>query len=329
MLRVNALAAIVVVLGGVVLILPGCAAPSGGSSRSEPLPSLREIRRKESLPREEVHGLNQQPTQRTPLMVERLDFPLSASLDEAWTLLDTSGLSPATSGAWRVNGIRVGVFSQSKRQDFAQSLPEARGGNAQIVVPARLALPLVQSPMLEHPIRVDLTVPPRPVREVVLPPVAGARVQLLVEVQRDAMGRPILMLTPHYHVPQVSLVARSAEEKQLDGHLLRDLSLPLRLERDQVLVLGLEIPPDAGWLTPTEPKSDPPRPGVQQAQPRPPTDSAQPEASAPMPTPSESSPRPPAPPVEDRLGLNLGRALFAATRYGQPIQMMFLVRLAE
>lgn len=318
--RVTHVRAVALVAAAIALAATGTGCQTTTSPPQSDLPSLRDIRRKDTIPPEVAHTLDAQPVRRTPLLVERLDFPLDAPLHQAWSFLDTSGLSPATAGAWRVNGMRAGVFRLAKRSEFLNRLPEAGGGKSQIVVPATLPLPLVQSPVLEGAVSVDLTVPPRPVREVALQPGGGAKVQLLVEVQRDPMGRPFLLLTPHYFVPQVSLAVRSAEEKQLDGHMLHDLTLALRLAPDEVLVLGLEVP-----LVPRfSPPPDDPRPatppaGVQQAQPRDPT----------LPVDPSSPPPPVELELEDQLGPHLGRALFAATRYRKSIQMMYLVRLAE
>ncbi len=294
-----------------------CESSSGGR---QDLPSLRDIRREQRIPAEIAHTLEEAPVKRTPLRVERLDFSLDDSLDEALAALDTSGLSPAISGSWRVNGMRVGVLKSAAAHEFAKELPEMSGGNVQIVVPSSLPVPLLRSPPTVGPVAVDLTVPPRPVREVVL---SGGRIQLLVEVIRDAMNRPILIFTPHHFVPQQTLAVRSAEEKQLDGRRLDELALAVLLGRDEALVIALDVPPSVFLPVPVE------RP-LQQAKSRP--------AATPLSAPAGATPNeeePPAdelqqlPPVEDRLGSHLGRALLAASRYGRPIQMVYVIRLAE
>jgi hypothetical protein len=308
----------------------GMFACSSTPREAENLPSMRDVRREQRIPPEIAHTMQIESVRRTPLRIERADFPLDAPLDEAWAVLDASGLSPGISGAWRVNGIRAGVLTADRAAEFARRLPAATGGKAQIAVPTDAPLPLIRSAAMRHAVAVDLTVPPRPVRELTL---SGGRVQLLIEVVRDPMNRPVLIFTPHQFLPQQTLAVRSAEEKQLDGRMLEELSLAVLLGSGEALVIGLDVPPPpvfAPRIEPMEEEDRPADPGLQQARPQPgeigtwsvpPAEPA--EEAEPVEPPGHLQP------VEDRLAPNLGRALFAATRYGRPIQMLYVIRVAE
>lgn len=299
----------------------GCAAP-----QARPRPALPRIGDVASrLPRElpPEMATPRQPGPR--LRVERVDLALEAPMDEPWSLLDTSGLSRSIVEVWRVNGMRVGVLTPTTIRPFLEALPEASGGNAQMIYTSDWATPLLRSPPLDWPVAVDLTVPPRPVREIVLSPDGPRRIQMLVDAWRDAVGRTILTLTPHHFVPQQSLEVRSAEQKQLDGRILSELALSLALGRDQVLVVGLATPPPLQWPLPPSEGPPPDIPAGQQAQVLPESARTPLEPATPRPGSPRSDPMA----IESRLPPHLGRALFAATRFGQPIQMVFLIRIAD
>lgn len=304
---------------GALLALPGGGCSSTQAQREEQLPPLRDIRSRvpPPVPPDAVRAEDGTPA----VQVERLDFPLGAALDAALARLETDALPATIVDAWRNNGLIVGLLPLDQGGAFSGDLPAATGAYRQLTaLSPSMPAPLIRSTPLDGPVAVDLTVPPRPVRERVI---EGGRVHLLATLASGPTGALQMNLLPHHYVPVATFAARSAAEKELDGRSFPELGLHVPMARTHALVIALRPPVSESSTTLPPPEVD--APPEAEAEP----DAAAPtEPTSPSPAPAEE-PRPlPArakPPV---VPPHLGRTLCAASRFERPIQMVYVITLA-
>ncbi len=278
----------------------------------------------------------QAATPRAVVSVHRLDLPLERSVDEAWALVDEAAFPPITRTVWNANGLRVGVMNGDPQSlaAFVEALPGVAGIQRSHLAPGEYPTPLIAAPRQPEPIKIDLTIPPRAVREEFI---RGGRIQLLTHmVARAADGSPgdgiRVEVTPHHHIPQVRLTPPDPQVAMLDGRLFTELTLRAELPPGKTLVIGLYTPP--------APPGNAPAPGsapapevipndVPGGEPEPESDariSAMPSEAEPLsdePKPEDAEE--PAPPGPPQVPAHLGRALLTGKRYNRAMQMMILI----
>jgi len=280
---------------------------------------------------------------RRPLIVavHRLDLLLDDSAAEAWDLVDQEAFPPLTRTVWHANGLRPGMLAGRDLDRFANALPGLIRVSRSQLAPGDHQAVLLTAPKPPEPIIVDLTIPPRAVREV---PIRSGRIQLLARFEAlspdgsaDAGLR--VELTPHQYVPQITLTPRDHLEQRLDGRVFKELTLRADVPPSRMLVVGLyrPEPPAAPGEDEQPDEPDDPAPAEEAriaAAPPPPGQQARPDdADAEAPDrgtgdqtndeqdaqeEAEEAGPPPLPP-------NLGRALFTGRRMNRNVQTMLLI----
>ncbi len=252
----------------------------------------------------------------------RIDLPLTADLESVWALAHTASLEPGQLSLWQANGMRVGVIEAADTKAFREGLASAVGNRVQrLHGRSEGRVPLALSPPLAKPLRVQVldALDTKP-RSVVL--AAPARCQFLLDLKPTEHGQMQVMLTPHHHVPRVTVAVRTPQEKMLDGVLFDGLTLRALLRRDDMLIIGMNrIDP------PKPPKDDNTSPPAEPA-----TDddtSSDGEPNEGSTTPDEGAPDT-VPAKPDRPGLHwlpnrLATPLLAATHQRRPVQMLLVV----
>lgn len=285
--------------------------------RDPTLPKLSQMR-SQVTPVQPPPAPPQAQRRRATIRAKRLLVPLNAPTDTAWAMTDETVLSTLMRGLWHANGLRLGVIPASDVRAFMESLPPILDiENIQIISTDDPA-PLLAAPPLRRPVVVDLTVPPRSVRE---ERIEGGRVQMLVRSMRDRRGQLYIELIPHHYKPEVSLLPRSPLEKMLDGRVFQELSVQLPVMPGQVIVLGLYRP----W----------PASASQPQHQRPPASEAEAESRE---ASSESSDRTasssggfvwPDPSLAPSLPPHLGQALWASSRAGSEVQALLIIEASS
>jgi len=280
---------------------------------------------------------------RRPLIVavHRLDLLLEDSAAEAWNLVDEDTFPPLTRTVWHANGLRPGMLAGRDLDRFANALPGLIRVSRSQLAPGDHHAVLLTAPKPPEPIIVDLTIPPRAVREV---PIRSGRIQLLARLEAlspdgsaDAGVR--VELTPHQYVPQITLTPRDPFEQRLDGRVFKELTLRADVPPSRMLVVGLYRPEPPAAPEEDEQPDEPGEPAPAgdtriAAAPPPPGEQAQPDdADAEAPDrgtgddtndeedaqeEAEQAGPPPLPP-------NLGRALFTGRRMNRNVQTMLLI----
>lgn len=271
------------------------------------------------------------PTSRTLATVQRLEIPLRYPTDPVWAGLDTRAIPGITRAVWQANGLRIGLLPEARWNEFLNTLPTTFGVQRSTLSATSLPVAVRTSPRLGEPVYVDLTIPPRAVRDDLA---RGGRIKLLAKL--EAINTPagearFIELTPHHYLPGNNLpqvvregdtfkvTPRTSEERALDGRTYDDLTLRMELPPGQLLVVGLYWP----WSDPVV---------VNYAQQTEQTEQAATE-SAPAPDGAPPSAEPVITSVEDLpnyappppIDYHLGRALFTGARQGQPLQMLLVI----
>ena len=217
------------------LALTGCASSDGGAQRVEDLPKLSEVR-----PR--VQKKRQPPTSSLPTgprvnaLVEQLDVPLKQPLHEAWSMVDESVLPRVSRGVWQANGLRIGTLDSDEVDRFLNVLPRTLATHRRRIIGTKHPTPLRRTDRLRRAYTLDMTVPPRPVKEA---SVRGGELRLLARMSVGRMNQVQLDLLPHHFKREFSVRPRHPEKAALDGRIFNELGVSLDLTRDKVLVLGL------------------------------------------------------------------------------------------
>jgi hypothetical protein len=162
-------------------------------------------------------------------------------------VVDETSVPALTRGAWRANGLRLGLLEQARLSEWVDQMPPVLGvRNSRTTVQDDLLL-LRAGPRLNAPVPVELTLPPMaPQREVV----RRGRLRLMARLTSDGAGRRIVELLPHHHWQQATLLPRDPLEKRLDGRLFEELAVQTVLPRGRMLVVGLYRPEPTrplGW----------------------------------------------------------------------------------
>lgn len=272
------------------------------------------------------------PVSRAVAVLQRLEIPLRYPTDPIWAQLNAGAIPDITRAVWSANGLRAGLLSESQWDGFLNTLPETFGIQRSTLSATSLPVAVRTSPRLGEPIYVDLTIPPRAVRDAVA---RGGRMKLLAKietVETTAGAMRFIELTPHHYLPGNNLphivregesfkvTPRSSQERSLDGQTYGDLTLRVELPPGQLLVIGLYWP----WSDPTVVNY---AQLSSQAEPDPELTTAD-EAAEPVIEPIITSVDDlpnyaPPPPIK----FHIGRALFTGAREGRALQMLLVIGL--
>ena len=176
------------------------------------------------------------------LFIHRMTWPLSASLDPLWELIETDALPDALAALWQANGMRLGTIDASRLPELGHVFDRADRITTTMLVGTRHFAPQPTSPPLRRPVQIDLVERFEDPKRI---SVARGRMQWLIRAQGGDDGQVHLELVPHHHVKKFSLMPRSPLQTQQDGRTFDDLRLTTVMRPDRLLVMGLYLPPSA------------------------------------------------------------------------------------
>ncbi len=285
------------------------------------LPTLPSIRSRITPP----HPASLDPHSR-PLaiaQIERLDLPLDRPLERIEPFLDTSGLNEAVVQAWHANGLRAGLVDPSLRNKLTEDLGAPLSHQTTQTVLTGHPQSLGTSGPIHDPRSLQLTLPDQSPQTLRL---TSGRLQWLLRCVPDSTGAiTAIELVPHHFQPKATVQPREPWEKALDGRVFEQLALKVTLPLNRVLVVAPDWPQAAS--APPQEASTPEPPdtagagsaGVHPAPIEPPNNQASPEQTH---EPAHrQDPSPTLPP-------NLGTGLLTASRFGRPVQAVFLITLS-
>jgi hypothetical protein len=310
-------------------IVVAALALSACAERASTLPTLTDIRSTATAP---ATSLDQQAADAHVLTtIQHIDLPLDVATDDLWSRVDETAVSPLTQITWNANGLRLGLISRDDLPALASISPKALNIELTQLLSTGQFTPLRRALRQTEPITVDLTTPPQPTQ---LIHVRGGQLQLLASMTAAPDGSAEIDLLPHHYVPRLSVIPRDPLEKQLDGRSFDPLAVHLKLNPQQVLVVGLYRPWPKSHPTPateptpatTAPQSTTASPSHDHVGP------AAPSLDSPQAPQATTSPDASAPPADaattrdvPRLLPHLGRALLTARRLNQPMQVLLLI----
>lgn len=288
-------------------------------------------------------------------VIRRADVPLDESTDEAWSIVNEQVVPPVTRGTWRGNGLRIGLLKRDQLDAYSQAMPQPVGFSRQLINKSTYPVPIVETPRLPGDLRfqLDLTRPPRPRQVETIQGGEGSTLRLLARIETGPDGQHILVLTPQHHIPSpLNLIPRDPLEKEMDGRLYEELSLRVKLGKDQIAVVGLHWPwPMGEVIQESEPSesTEPLRVSLQTSTAvlaADPNDPAAPPAHlrlidedvdeldpdrAPRDEPgTEDTPaKPRLEHVAPALPTNFGSTLLTGTRIRQPVRTVLLITIEE
>lgn len=178
-------------------------------------------------------------------LIRRADIPLDVPTDEAWAIVDESVLPAVTRGAWRGNGLRVGVLGRERFDAYTNAMPEPVALGQGAINQSPHPTPIIETARLSPNLRfdVDLTRPPSPRQVEQVVGGKSSTLRLLARIETDNEGRHILVVTPHHYIPSpYDLIPRNPLVKELDGRVFNELTIRVPLEADQLAVIGLYWP---------------------------------------------------------------------------------------
>ncbi|MCG8509839.1 MAG: hypothetical protein MI741_11490, partial [Rhodospirillales bacterium] len=220
-----------VVAASALLSVQGC----GSDDPTNDLPSLRELGPR--VPERSENDLPVENEDRLVLQGEQLYLPLYVPLADAWSQVDEQAVPALTRQLWQANGMRIGLLRSGQYRELVKRLPEQMHRTNSIIRTSQVPGTLVISPAINQPHTVDLTVPPRPVRE---QRVADGRLQLLVEATGTGLGSVPLRIMPHHYKPRVSLRPVDPMRRHLEGASFGELAINVALAPGEALVVGLK-----------------------------------------------------------------------------------------
>lgn len=178
-------------------------------------------------------------------VIRRVDVPLNEPTDAAWSLINEQVVPPLTRGAWRGNGLRVGLLRRDQLDPYAQAMPQPVAFGESVINKSDYPVPILETAQLRNNLRfeIDLTRPPRPRQVGVIQGGKRSTLRMLAQIKTDDEGRHRLVLTPHHFIPsRFDLVPRNPLEKELDGRVFEELAIELTPGEDQIIVIGLYWP---------------------------------------------------------------------------------------
>jgi hypothetical protein len=192
-------------------------------------------------------------------VIRQADLPLNEPTDDAWAIINEQVVPTMTRGAWRGNGMRLGLLQRDQLEAYTEAMPRPVAFGETLINQSPHPTPIVQTPRLRNDVlfEVDLTRPPMPRR---VENVAGgdnSTLRLLAHIETETDGRHTIVLTPIHHTPSpYTLIPRDPIEKELDGRVFDELTVRLTLGPDQIAVVGLYWPWPMREVLPPSPRRD-------------------------------------------------------------------------
>lgn len=219
-----------------LLLLPtGCTQPA----TVEPLPTLRDVYS------DRAEATKEALTEAIPaaLFYGQLDLqilyvPLEADLELAWRLVDEAAVPHLARTVWHGNGLRVGMLSRPRINDFMQALPSPMGQHRRSAAITEEPLALLESRPLRGTVVVDTTMPPFVAEEVA---VNRGSLRLLLEPVLSG-GLLAARLTPENYRPGYTAMLRTIHPDRTGHRLFSELSLLLHPQGQEMIVIGLQWP---------------------------------------------------------------------------------------
>ncbi len=245
----------------------------------------------------------------------RLDFPFAADLRPARKLLARPPVDLDVLDLWRVNGLFIGMLDKAALSKLMAALPPVDGGEVRRIVGPEGTHALAVSPPLKNRVaRITLTRSDGLEHPTTL---TGGNMQFLVRLRGLGGGRSLLMLTPHHHYSEPSVIPRLPQAKALDGEIYSDLMLAVTLEPRQVFVIGIDKHPEPH--VPAPPATSQPA----TSQPAKPPAKAPAETLVPGPNGQAVAIKP------EHIRLDLGTLLLGRSRQSEPLQSLLLIQVRE
>jgi hypothetical protein len=225
----------VILLLMALLVVSGC---------QDPNPVNPDIQHREltNSPGGEIFEIEDPPlsdSPRTTLLIRRLKLPLNPSVESIWQVADPDVISPIAQLIWNGNGLRVAKLTPDRRSDFTDSVVGVLAVADQKLTVSDQLTSLRQSPPLQAEFFADLT---RPGGAAVREPIQRGRLQMLISTRPLAAGGIQVTLIPQHHRLGVSLLPRSAAEKELAGRVFDELAIDVGLAAGDILLLGYASP---------------------------------------------------------------------------------------
>lgn len=320
-----------------------------GACSSDP-PQVRE-----DIPLPQI-GTGGQTPQGTYAVILRADLALDAPTDAAWDVVNQEIVPALTRGAWRGNGLRLGILRREQRDAYAAAMPLRVSGGRTLMSQSGHPVPIIQTPMLNSDLlfEVDLTRPPMPRQVENIVGGNNSTLRLLARIETEEDGRHTLILTPQHHIPSpYNLIPRDPLQKELDGRIFDELTVRLTLEEGDIAVVGLHWPWPMQEVLPSETSERANGAGTSNGEAIAPVSPTRSNSSDPAAPPSHITPtapnasdnngprtKPNDPEVaagEDQkpryervappLPTHLGSMLFTGTRIRQPVQRVLLITI--
>lgn len=178
-------------------------------------------------------------------LVRRADVALSEPTDAAWSLINESIVPPLTRGAWRGNGLRLGMLRRDQLADYELAMPPLIAFGRTVVSESNTPVPIIETGRLRGDLlfEIDLTRPPKPLKVEDIAGGKGSTLRLLARIEIAEDGQRTLILTPHHYIPSpLNLTPRDPLKRDLDGRIFDELSVRLTLDEEQIAVVGLYWP---------------------------------------------------------------------------------------
>ena len=189
-------------------------------------------------------------------LIRRADVPLDEPTDDAWSIINEQVVPPLTRGAWRANGLRLGLLRRDQLDAYAEAMPQPVAFGESMINQSRYPVPILETARLRGDLRfeIDLTRPPKPRHIEDIKGGDNSRLRILARIETDEQGRHAIVLTPQHYVPsRFDLVPRDPLDKELDGRVYDELTVRLVPGKDQIAVVGLYWPWPVQEVLPDEP----------------------------------------------------------------------------
>lgn len=289
--------------------------------------------------------------------IRRADLPLNQPTDSAWQAVREEVLPTLQRGAWRGNGLRLGILKRDQLEAFAKAMPRPLAFGEFYMNKSDYLVPILETSRLSTDVgfQIGLTRPPRPLHVEDVVGGKNSTLRMLAKIEDGPDGEQVLVLTPHHYIPsRLNLIPRNPLDKELDGRIFEELSIRLPLDNDQIAVVGMywpwpavqeqaeaapgsaanktdatqdrDTPPADAADPPPAPADDDPAAPPRHTQPPPDVveQADRPEADrAPGPAVAENQAERIAPPLPNNFGSNL----FTGTRIRKPIHTVLLITI--
>ena len=192
-------------------------------------------------------------------VIRRADVPFDESTDEAWSIINEQVVPPVTRGAWRGNGLRIGLLPREQLDRYSKAMPQPVAFSRVLMNRSAYNVPIIETPRLRGDLRIqaDLTRPPRPRQVETIKGGDNSTLRLLARIETQPDGSHTLIITPQHYIPSpLTLIPRDPLERELDGRVFDELTLRITPGKDQIAVVGLHWPWPMGEVIEEDEPSD-------------------------------------------------------------------------